>query len=60
MHLCKFRLKQAGVANHLCTVQIRTKINEMEGFSNKSGKSTINLLSIKRHITSYWVTNGAC
>ena len=38
-------MEQAGVANH--TVQIRTKINEMEGFSNKSGKSKIDLSNIK-------------
>ena len=38
-------MEQAGVANH--TVQIRTKINEMEGFSNKSGKSKNDLSNIK-------------
>ena len=38
-------MEQAGVANH--TVQIRTKINEMEGFSNKSGKSKTDLSNIK-------------
>ena len=38
-------MEQGGVANH--TVQIRTKINEMEGFSNKCGKSKNDLSNIK-------------